>query len=354
MQDDGERTEEPTPRKKRESREKGQVPKSVEVNTALVIIVGFLLLRFFGKGIFNRLTAIFEQLYSSSSTLGLNIDNVPHYVYTLSWELVGILAPIALGVMIIGVLANYVQVGYLFTLESIAPKPDRFNPIKGLKNLFSLKGLIQLFTSIIKILIIAYVTYSVIKGSLDKLINLAAMDIKESFYFTSKLSFEIGIKVGLIVFVLSVADYAYQRWEHNRNLKMTKQEVKEERKREEGDPLIKSRIRSIQREMSLRRMMNDVPEASVVVTNPTELAIAISYEFGTQDVPKVVAKGAGFVAQRIREIAKQHGVPIVQNKALAQILYRTVEIGELIPPELYKAVAEVLAYVYKLQGYNFG
>lgn len=345
---DGERTEDPTSRKKAKAREQGQVAKSVEVNTALAILVGFLLLRFFGGDILHRIMGIFEQCYRSSSTFQLTQDNINSYFSTISLEFVGIMAPIALGLIAIGILANYVQVGYLFTLESFVPKSDRFNPIKGLKNLISLKSMVQVVTSIIKLLIILYVTYSVIDKSLEPLMNLAAvMDIKEIFYFTTKLSFEIGIKVGLIVLILSIADYAYKRWEHKRDLKMTKQEVKEERKKEEGDPLIKSRIRSIQREMALRRMMSDVPEANVVITNPTELAVAIKYKFGSIEAPMVIVKGAGLIAQRIREIAKEHDVPIVENKVLAQILFKTVELGERIPPQLYQAVAEVLAYVYR-------
>ena len=352
--DEGERTEKPTARKKRDAREKGQVAKSTEINTALSILIGFLLLRFFGGYILSCVMSIFENLYINSSTFQLTSNNICSYFYTLSWELIGILAPIMLGLLMVGILANYVQIGFLFTSEPLIPKPERINPIKGLKNLFSLRGLMQLATSIFKLAIIGYVTYTVINGNLDKLVNLAAMGIREVFSFTSNLSFEIGIKAGLIFFVLAVADYAYQRWEHERSLRMTKQEVKEERKREEGDPLIKARVRSIHREMALRRMMSRVPEASVVITNPTEIAVAIKYELGNTEIPEVVAKGAGFIAERIREIARQYGIPIVENKVLAQILFRTVEVGEVIPPELYQAMAEVLAYVYRLQGYNQG
>lgn len=347
-----ERTEKPTPRRKREAREKGQVAQSTEISTALSILIGFLLLRFTGGHILSSVMAIFRTFYVGLFSVQLTPDNICSYFYTVFWELIGALAPVMFGLVAIGILANYVQIGFLFTSESLVPKLDRINPIKGLKNLFSLKGLMQLAMSIFKLAIIAYVTYTVINGSLNKLVNLMAMSVRHIFSYTSSLSFEIGIKAGLIFFVLSIADYAYRRWEHERNLRMTKQEVKEEQKREEGDPLIKARIRRIQREMASQRMMSKVPEASVVITNPTEIAVAIKHELGSKEVPVVVAKGAGFIAERIRKIAKHHEIPIVENKVLARILFSTVEVEEEIPPKLYQAVAEVLAYVYRLQGYN--
>lgn len=352
QRDDQERTEKPTQRKRREAREKGQVARSTELSAALSILVGFLLLKFFGGNILTSLRALFETFFSDLIDIELTSNNVCSYFYTFSWELIGTLAPIMLGLLAIGILANYIQVGFLFTSESLVPKFNRINPVEGLKNLFSLKGLMQTAMSIFKLAIIAYVAYSVINENLDKLVNMLAMDVRQILAYTCSLSLEIGIKAGLIFLVLSIGDYAYQRWEHERNLKMTKKEVKEERKREEGDPLIKSRIRKIQQEMASQRMMNEVPESSVVITNPTEIAVAIKHELSSKEIPIVVAKGAGLIAERIREIAKQHEIPIVENKVLARALFRTVEVGEMIPPKLYQAVAEVLAYVYKLQGYN--
>jgi flagellar biosynthetic protein FlhB len=252
--------------------------------------------------------------------------------------------------LIAGLAGNVLQVGFEIHSEALSLKFNKLNPVTGLKKLVSLQSLVELAKGIAKIIVVSAVAYGVVSRHLQQFPGLMQQDISQVLVFVAKVSFEIGFYVCLSLILLAVLDFAYQRWQHEKNLRMTKQEVKDERKQTEGDPKIKARIRRIQMEMAYRRMMAAVPEADVVITNPTHLAIALRFDGKTMIAPRILAKGAGFVAERIRQVAGENDVPVVENKPLAQALYKMVDIGDFIPVELYRAVAEVLAYVYRLKG----
>jgi len=259
------------------------------------------------------------------------------------------IGPLLAAVFVTAVLSNVMQIGLIFSAESIKPKLSKLDPIKGFGRLFSKQSLMELFKSLAKLAIIGGVGYLAIKSEMAPVFVLGEMDLMSIGAFISKAILKISFKCTLAMIFLVVIDFAFQKWEFEKKIKMTKKEVKDEHKRSEGDPLIKQRIRSIQMQMARKRMMQSVPEADVVITNPTHLAVALKYDSATMSAPKLLAKGAGRLASRIKELAEQHEIPVVENKPLAQNLYALVESGQEIPAELYQAVAEVLAYIYKLK-----
>ncbi len=248
---------------------------------------------------------------------------------------------------IAAILGNVLQVGFMFSTESIQPKIDKISPSKGFQRLFSVRSIAEMIKGILKICIIAGVAYLVIRKEIVNLIPLADQSIWGMLTYLGRVCFHILLATTVVLVFLAALDYAYQRWEFEKSIRMTKQEIKDEFKNTEGDPMIKARIRRIQREMARKRMMAEVPKATVVVTNPTHLAVAIRYEHATMNAPVVVAKGADIIAEKIREIAKENDIPIVENKPLAQVLYKIVKLNHAVPENLYKAVAEVLAFVYE-------
>lgn len=247
------------------------------------------------------------------------------------------------------ILANYLQVGFLFTLKPLAPNFNKLNPIEGFKRLFSKNSMVELIKALAKILLIAYFIFDFFKKNYHSIPKLLDMDINNSISFIGNSIISIGFRVSIILLILSLFDYGFQIWEYEKNLKMTKQEIKEEYKQTEGSPQVKSKIKEKQRQLALRRMMAEVPKADVIITNPTHLAIAIKYDLTIAEAPFVLAKGKDLIAHRIRETANKNTIPIVEDKSLAQILFNSVDIGQQIPEELYQAVAEVLAYVYSLK-----
>ncbi|OQX92747.1 MAG: flagellar biosynthesis protein FlhB, partial [candidate division Zixibacteria bacterium 4484_95] len=264
--------------------------------------------------------------------------------------LIKTVAPVLILVGLAGLLINLAQVGVMFTLEPLTPKLDKLDIIKGLKRLFSTKTLFELFRDTIKVFIIGYVAFITLKGEMNNYIPLADQEVGQIMSFATRVALKVVLRaVGALLF-LAILDYAYQKFEFEKKLRMTKKELKEEFKQYEGDPLIKSRIRRIQREMARTRMLQEIPDADVVITNPTHIAVALKYDADTMSAPKMIAKGERLLAEKIKEIAVKAAVPIVENKPLAKALFEAVEVGMMIPPRLFKAVAEVLAYVYKLKG----
>ena len=245
--------------------------------------------------------------------------------------------------------SNIMQVGFVFTTEPLMFKPERLDPTKRLSKVFSRQSMMEFAKSIMKLSVIGFIAFITIKGEFKGLFNLYDMEIMGIASFVARVTLKIFLRAALGIFLIAAVDYAFQRWQYERDLRMTKQEVKDEFKQREGDPLIKSRIRSIQMKIARQRMMAAVPKADVVLTNPTHVAIALQYQHGVMDAPKVVAKGAGHIAIKIIAVAKEHRVPIVEDKLLARSVYSTVEVGRLIPVQLYRAVAEILAYVYQLK-----
>jgi len=345
-----EKTEKATPKKRRDAKKKGQVAKSREVASVAVLMAGLSTLSLFGSMIYGHIRCIMHRGFSMIATPTLGIADLLDLGHWLVQHFIVMVAPVMIAVVAIGVLSNVLQTGTVASWEPIRPKLSHLDPIKGTGRLFSKQSVMELFKSLAKLSIVSGIAYWTVKGEIKHFLSLSGMDVSGIAVYILKVAFKIYIRVSVVMIFLAVIDYAFQKWQFEQQMKMTKQEVKEEFKQTEGDPLTRSRIKRIQFEMAKRRMMQEVPKADVVVTNPVHLALAIRYDSAAMNAPEVVAKGAGEVAQKIKEIAAKHRVPIVENKELARHLYRMVEIGSEIPSALYQAVAEVLAYVYRLKG----
>lgn len=342
-----EKTEEATAKKKSDAKSKGQVGKSQEVNSTIILLMAFFSLKIFGAYIYDQIASYMMFVFSN---LPENLTS--EIVMNIFIDVLKVLAktalPIMLSIMVAGLIVNLFQVGLNFTLEPIMPKLSKLNPISGAQRMFSKNSLVELIKSIFKIIIIGYFIVRFLKQEIAQLPKLIYADIFVALHTVSSLIFSLAFQICEVLLVLAVLDYLYQKWQHKESLKMSKQDVKEEAKQSEGDPQIKAKIKQKQRAIAMQRMMQEVPKADVIVTNPTHFAIALKYEKGMM-APVVVAKGQDLIAQRIKTIAKESRVAIVENKPLARALYATAEIGDVVPKELYKSVAEVLAYVYRLK-----
>lgn len=347
----GDKTEKATPKKRQEARKRGQVLQSREIVAAMVLVFVFVALRVFGKYIFEELKLYAvkafteypenEGLYTFNGLTVLFADTV--------MVLMKVVGPIFAVAIISGLIAGYAQVGFLFTLEPLTFKFERINPFSGMKRIFSLHGAVELVKALLKIVIIGYIAYSYLNGEKNNVMQLMDMNVSGIGTYIGMTSVNVAIRICVALVVLALFDYGYQWWEYEKNLKMTKQEMKEEYKQTEGNPEIKSRIKQKQRQLSMRRMLHEVPKADVVITNPTHYAVAIRYDAQVSDAPVVVAKGQDFLALRIKDIARENDVQVVENRPLAKTLYESVDVGESIPPEMYQAVAEILAFVYNLK-----
>lgn len=346
----GEKTEEATPKKKDEARKKGQIAKSPDLPGSLILLFSFLSFIMLGSYYKQHIMSLFNSLFEDWLLLELTAGNVMSLFTDVAIELLLILAPIFVIVIIIAILGNIVQFGFLLTGDPLKMKLSKLNPINGFKQIFSMKSIVEFLKSILKILIIGIFVFNTIWGEWERILLLSSLPIQQIFSFAAGLTLNLGVKIGAVLIVLALADYFYQRFEHNKSLKMSKQDIKDEYKKSEGDPLIKGRIRERQRKMAMQRMMQEVPNADVIITNPTHFAIALKYDATKMEAPTIIAKGMDHVALRIREIAKENGVVTMENKPLARALYERAEIGDVIPADLFQAVAEVLAYVYKMKG----
>ena len=343
----GEKTEEPTAKKRADARKKGQVGRSQELNTAFVLLVGFFTLKLLWDSIYLSIasytTYVFTNLNQSVDT-----ENIIHIFIGIIVVLAKTAFPVMFAIMLIGLAINFFQVGLNFNTESIEFKLDKLNPINGFGRIFSKRSLVELAKSFFKILVIGFFLYRFIHEQILAMPQFMFFDLTTSLALVAEIIFQMAFIVIGVIMIMALMDYGYQKWQTTQDLKMTKQEVKDEMKQSEGDPQIKGKIRQKQRQMAMARMMKEVPKADVIVTNPTHYAIALSYQQG-MSAPLVVAKGQDLVAQRIKEIAREARVPIIENKPLARAIYAAVQIGDAIPQELYQAVAEVLAYVYRLK-----
>ena len=343
----GEKTEEPTAKKRADARKKGQVGRSQELNTAFVLLVGFFTLKLLWDSIYLSIasytTYVFTNLNQSVDT-----ENIIHIFIGIIVVLAKTAFPVMFAIMLIGLAINFFQVGLNFNTESIEFKLDKLNPINGFGRIFSKRSLVELAKSFFKILVIGFFLYRFIHEQILAMPQFMFFDLTTSLALVAEIIFQMAFIVIGVIMIMALMDYGYQKWQTTQDLKMTKQEVKDEMKQSEGDPQIKGKIRQKQRQMAMARMMKEVPKADVIVTNPTHYAIALSYQQG-MSAPLVVAKGQDLVAQRIKEIAREARVPIIENKPLARAICAAVQIGDVIPQELYQAVAEVLAYVYRLK-----
>ncbi len=348
--EDEQRTLPASQRRREQAREKGDVTKSRELISATMILGGALLL----SAMSDMATTRMIDMASLTWSMGIPAPSTPENLHNLLLTLMGsalwIVVPIVVFFCLIAVAASVGQYGLLWSDEGYMPNWSRIDPFAGFSRIFSLNSLFEFGKTLFKFIVIGFVVYLVAKDEIPAMLVSVQMAPNAMLMDIVRMVTRLLFFTGLVVLVIGVADYGFQWWEHEKKLRMTPQEMKEELRQTEGNPLVKARIRTIQRQMARKRMMLDVPKAAVVITNPTHLAIALSYDANNMGVPKVVAKGAGFIAQRIREIAAENGVPLVENKPLAQTLYKTVTLGGDIPSSLYRAVAEILVYVYKLRG----
>lgn len=352
----GEKTEEPTAKKLEDARKEGQVAKSKEIGNAFGLLAMFILLKVYvgslGENMVDCFSGIYNQIPDAITMYGGKIPVAALLVllHTVILKMLLMLAPVFLIGVVVAVVCDVVQVKWKPTSKPLQPKFSKLNPISGFKRIFSANALIELLKSIAKIGIICYVVYSYMKDKIAGVFLLYDMSLNQAISLVGETAIDVGIRISAVYMVIAFLDYAYQKHKFKEDMKMTKQEVKDEYKNQEGDPQVKGKQKQRMQEASRRRMMQQLPEADVVITNPTHYAVAIKYDPGKYDAPYVIAKGEDFLAQKIKEIAREHDVEIVENKPLARMLYANVDIGGLIPPELYQSVAEVLAFVYHLKG----
>lgn len=351
----GEKTEEPTSKKLNDARKDGKVAKSKELTAAFELITLFLVLKIFTSFIYNGFLTSFQFVYTripeflESNAKEMSSFAMSSFLFTIIVESFKIVLPFFVFGFTICFLANVLQFGFKATSKPLQPKPDKFNPINGFKRILSKESFFELIKSIVKLGVIAYVAYISVRKNSDELFVLYDIPLMQAIILCGQVIVDAGLKIALVYLIVGIADFIYQKHKFHEEMKMTKQEVKDEYKNTEGNPEIKGRQRKRMREASRRRMMQDVPTADVVITNPTHLAVALKYDAEISKAPIVVAKGEDFLAMKIREAAKEHHIEIVENKPLARMLYANVDIGQEIPPELYQAVAEVLAMVYNLK-----
>ena len=343
----GQKTEEPTPKRKREAREKGQVAKSQELNQAFTLLASFSMLYILFSGMMDSLTMEVTSYLDFDTVVNLDIASSYNILMEAIFYVASLVVPVMLASAIMGIVINFSQVGPLFTGESLKPKLDSLNIIKGFGKLFSIKSLVEMVKSVLKIIIIAVIAYIYLRNSITDLITMTEQGLYPALMLIGNLIFKAAVAITIFLVGVGVFDFIYQKWEHKRNLKMSKYEVKQERKEMEGDPQLKQKRKEKQRQMSVNRMMSEVENADVVITNPTHIAVALEFDIKEMDAPKVLAKGEGYVALKIKEKAKELDIEIVENKPLARSLNKMCEIDDFIPEELFEAVAEILAYVYK-------
>ncbi len=347
---DQERTEQATPRRRDESRKKGEVARSPEVAAAAGLLAGVLALRAFGPWTMSALrdaaTAAFTRPYSgelTTATLGQQLFP-PAVAFAKAF------VPVAACCCMAAVTASLLQTGFLISGQPLVPKFSRVNPWEGAKRIFSMRGLGELIKSMLKLGLLTAVAYGYLAGQVETLSGLTAAGGLQAVGIVGSMMWTLLLRLALVLALIAGADYMFQRYLFEKNLRMTKQEVKEEFRRSEGDPLIKSRLRRRQAQIARGRMMEAVPKATVVITNPTHYAVALRYEPAESPAPVVVAKGQRLIAQRIKDEARRHHVPVVENPPLARSLFAQTEVGDLIPMDLYQAVAEIIAFVYRLSG----
>mgnify|MGYP002510594874 CR=1 FL=1 len=352
----GEKTEEPTAKKLQDARQEGQVAKSKEITSAFELLAFFLLLyiwtEYMGKFFVGNMRDIYSRIpeYIKMYDGYIQVRTINLIFVQSMLRVLLIMAPFLLTGFVISFITNLVQVKWSPTTKPLKPKFNKLNPVSGFKRFFSPNSLVELVKSILKIGLIGYVVYSYLKKKMPPLYQFYDLSLNQGIMQVGTVVVNLGIRISLFYMIIALLDYIYQKLKFKKDMKMTKQEVKDEVKNQEGDPQIKSKQRQRMQEASRRRMMQQLPQADVVITNPTHYAVAIKYDQEVYDAPYVVAKGADYLAQKIKETAKEHHIEIVENKPLARMLYSNVDVGGLVPPELYQAVAEVLAFVYHLQG----
>lgn len=350
MGDKENKTEEATPKRLSDARKKGQIAKSQDLNSAISLLIFVMLIGLMGEYLLINSLSFMRNSFSFdiSSSMGLSnikvgsflLDNIIQY---------GILVfPFMTIAVLIAFVVNTIQTGFLYTKEPIKPDLNRINPIQGFKNIFSAKSIFNLLKNLLKLTLVFYITYKNLIKSTEQILNCGNLGTEKLYFFLIDFVKELGMDIGIIMIGLGILDYVMQRRDYKKNLRMSNQEIKDEYKEMEGDPQIKSQRQQKQRQMALSRMAANIPESTVVVTNPTHIAVVLRYDSQKDQAPIVTAKGADYIAARIKDIAMENDIPILENKPLARTMYKEVEIGEYIPMKLYKAIAEILALVYEM------
>jgi flagellar biosynthetic protein FlhB len=343
------KTEAPTAKRLKELRDKGQVARSQELSTAVSFLVMWLVLRNFGESTIRNLSELLTFNFQNLKQPDMGDTALMHVGVTDAMFFGQLVLPFAASIALVGIAVNVMQVGLHFSSAGLKPNFSRLNPMAGAKRLVSIRSFFELLKSLAKVIIVGFIAFKILSDHMVELAQLTGGDVRLSLALVFSIGMELLLKVGLAFVVLAISDYAFQRWQFVKNSKMTKLEVREETRASELNEHIRGRIRSLQRQAARKRMMQRVPHADVVITNPTHYAVALQYDASKMPAPRVVAKGQRLIAQQIKEIALAHGVPLVENKPLAQALYRAVDVDQEIPRDLYKAVAEVLAFIYRLK-----
>lgn len=349
-----ERREQATPKRREEARKKGQVAKSRDLSSALIIMASIGALYFLTPGIKSGLTGLMKELFTGSGSINLTPNNFHSFMLNITYRSLLFLSPLFAILSVAAISSNVLQTGFLISAKPVTPDFTKINLVEGFGKIIRKESLFEFIKITLKIMLVGYVAYVILKGEIPGILETGDLDVNQTIYRFGRVTLRVSLWSGILILIISVFDYATKRWEFEKSLMMTREEIREESRETEGDPLIRSRIRSIQRTMARKRMMSELPKADVVITNPTHLAVALLYEPKKMAAPKVIAKGSGILADRIREMAKEYRIPLVEDKPLAQALYKVVNLGDEIPSNLYKAAAEILAYVYKLKPKNRG
>jgi flagellar biosynthetic protein FlhB len=342
------RTEPATPRRRRQAREEGKVARSQELNSAFILLAALGLLGVAGPFMIQRIAGLTRSILAATGRVDLRADLLMDYFSQGAPEILLTLAPLAGTVLAVGLLVNFAQVGLVISWKPLTPRLDALSPKRGLGRIFSKRGALELLKSLFKVAVIGAIAYLTLRQEVPRISAQLGTDPISLYGYAATVALKLGLRVALVMIALAVADYAFQRWDYERSIMMSHREVEEELRHTEGDPHVRARVRAAQRELSRRRMMEQVKTADVVVTNPTRIAVALRYERRSMSAPRVVAKGERLLAQRIKDLARKHGVPVVEDRPLARMLVR-VALDAEIPATLYRAVAELLAYVYRLK-----
>lgn len=350
------RTEPATPRRRQEARRKGQVARTAELGSALVLLAGFGTLFLLAPYVTGELLTFTKVLYQDSLVRFQRVEasEVSAIFLEMLWVVVRLAAPVAAVALVVGIASQLVQVGFLAASDPLKPQLERINPVSGFKRIFSKRALVESVKAVLKVTVVGLLAYFVVRESLPAYLEYMQMGPAQASIHTGQLILRLVLWISVSLLFLALFDYMYQRWEFEQSIRMTRQELKEEARQSEGDPQMRARIRQRQRQLASSRMIANVATADVVITNPVHLAVALKYDPAVMDAPTVVAKGAGRLAERIKEKAREHGVTVVENPPLARALFESVPVDARIPEELFKAVAEVLAFVYRLRGRRMG
>ncbi len=350
--DQDEKTEQATDARREEYRNRGQVAQTKELGTAVMFLTAAGLIYVLGRFIMQNISEVFEHMMGSSMVATLHSEKIVEMLFYTGIKLVILLAPILLVALVIGVFSQVMQTGFLQVEDALQFDLNKLNPLNAIGRIFSMKGLVEFFKSLIKMIIVFTSIYFLLKSEVKQIPYLSGFSIGQIFSYLGAVIFKLLLGTGIFMLVLAVADYFFQRMSLEKEMMMSKQEIKEEHKSREGDPLIKARIRKIQREVANRKMLTEIPKADVVITNPTHIAVVLKYS-DKLPAPQLIAMGADYMAEKIKEIAKQHNIPVIENKPLARTIFKTMKIGQIIPKELFVAVAEVLSYVFRLRKKKF-